>query len=77
VNEVTAVIAQGMTVTEIELLAVVATGLPLMVAVKLLLVIQLEALTEALLTLVATIVIEDPETETVAEFPVGQLLSHE
>ena len=61
----------------IKLLAVVGTGLPLMVAVKLLLVLQLEALTEVLFTLVATIVIEDPETETVAEFPVEQLLSHE
>jgi hypothetical protein len=60
-----------------ELIAVVATGLPLMVAVKLLFVLQLEAITEALFTLVATIVIEDPEKETVAEFPVGQLLSHE
>ena len=61
----------------IKLLAVVGTGLPLMVAVKLLFVLQLEALTEVLFTMVATIVIEDPETETVAEFPVGQLLSHE
>jgi hypothetical protein len=79
------VIAQGITVIAIELSAVVAgvggtyaaSMLSFIVATKVLLVVQLAATTTVLLTLVATIVIWVPETDTVAESPVEQLLWQE
>ena len=61
----------------IKLLAVVEIGLSLMVTVKLFVVLQSAIITAALFTLVATIVMTVPEIETVAEFPVEQLLSQE
>ena len=69
----TPVIAQGTTVMGIELVAVVSTGLSVIVTTRFLVVDQLAALTEVLLTFVATTVIEVPDTEAVAELPVEQL----
>ena len=73
----TPVIAQGTTVMGIELVVVVSTGLSVIVTTRSLVVDQLAALTEVLLTFVATTVIEVPDTEAVAELPVEQLPSHE
>jgi hypothetical protein len=73
----TPVIAQGTTVMGIELVVVVSTGLSVIVTTRFLVVDQLAALTEVLLTFVATTVIEVPDTEAVAELPFEQLPSHE
>jgi hypothetical protein len=53
----TAVISQGTTVMGMLLVAVVGFALALIVAIKLLVVFQSAATTEALLTLVATTII--------------------
>ena len=70
-------ISQRKTVIGIELVAVVPIGLSLILIIKFFEIDQFAGFTEILLTFVATIVIWVPETETVAESPVAQLLSHE
>ena len=61
----------------IQLLAVVGTGLPVIFTFKVFETDQFPETTEALLTLVATIVMLVPEIETVAELPVEQSLPQE